>query len=47
MATPSGAVILQWEPVVGSLEAGKHADLLVIDGRRAESHLYCHCTRVS
>jgi cytosine/adenosine deaminase-related metal-dependent hydrolase len=38
MATCAAAAILQWEPVVGSLEAGKRADLLVIDGQRGDPY---------
>jgi cytosine/adenosine deaminase-related metal-dependent hydrolase len=38
MATRTAAAILQWEPVVGSLEAGKRADLLVIDGQRGDPY---------
>jgi 5-methylthioadenosine/S-adenosylhomocysteine deaminase len=33
LATSAGAQILGWEKVVGSIEVGKRADLLVIDGQ--------------
>ncbi len=32
MATRSAAAILQWDKLLGSLEAGKRADVLVVDG---------------
>jgi hypothetical protein len=38
MATRGAAGILQWEQVAGSLEAGKRADLLVIDGQSDEPY---------
>jgi cytosine/adenosine deaminase-related metal-dependent hydrolase len=38
MATRSAAAILQWERVLGSLEAGKRADLLVIDGQSGDPY---------
>jgi hypothetical protein len=33
LATSAGAEILGWEKVVGSIEVGKRADLLVVDGQ--------------
>jgi len=38
MATRSAAAILQWERVLGSLEADKRADLLVIDGQSGDPY---------
>ncbi|MDQ3979252.1 MAG: amidohydrolase family protein [Actinomycetota bacterium] len=38
MATCGGAQILGWEAAVGSLEANKRADLMVIDGRRGDPY---------
>jgi 5-methylthioadenosine/S-adenosylhomocysteine deaminase len=38
LATRGGAEILQWDKELGSLEAGKRADLLVIAGQRGEAH---------
>src|SRR4030095_6275254 len=35
MATCDAARILKWEKVLGTIEAGKRADLLVIDGTAA------------
>jgi 5-methylthioadenosine/S-adenosylhomocysteine deaminase len=41
MATVNGAAILKWSPQLGSIEAGKLADLVVIDGTGGDpySHL--------
>ena len=38
MATRNAAGILGWNRVLGSLEAGKYADLLVIDGQRGDPY---------
>jgi hypothetical protein len=38
MATRSGAEILKWDAVLGSLEAGKRADLLVIAGTTGDPY---------
>ena len=38
MATRDAARILKWERAVGSLEAGKRADLLVIDGASGDAY---------
>ena len=38
LATRNAASILGWERVIGSLEAGKRADLLVIDGKSGDPH---------
>ncbi|MBI3800228.1 MAG: amidohydrolase family protein [Deltaproteobacteria bacterium] len=38
MATRGAAMILQWDPVIGTLEAGKRADLLVIEGQTGDPY---------
>jgi 5-methylthioadenosine/S-adenosylhomocysteine deaminase len=38
MATRGAAVILQWDTVIGTLEAGKRADLLVIEGQSGDPY---------
>ena len=38
MATRNAAAILQWDAVLGSIEPGKRADLLVIDGMRGDPY---------
>ena len=38
MATREAAAILKWEGVAGSIEAGKRADLLVVDGATADPY---------
>jgi cytosine/adenosine deaminase-related metal-dependent hydrolase len=38
MATINAAKILKWDAVIGSLEAGKRADLLVVAGRRGNPY---------
>lgn len=38
MATRGAAVILQWNTVIGTLEAGKRADLLVIEGQSGDPY---------
>jgi hypothetical protein len=38
MATCDAARILKWEKVLGTIEAGKRADLLVIDGTAADAY---------
>jgi imidazolonepropionase-like amidohydrolase len=37
IATYNGAVALQAQSTIGSIEAGKHADLVVIDGNVADN----------
>ena len=38
MATREGAAILKWDQALGSLEPGKRADLLVIDGKTGDPY---------
>jgi 5-methylthioadenosine/S-adenosylhomocysteine deaminase len=38
MATINAARMLKWEAALGSIEAGKHADLLVIDDRQGDPY---------
>ncbi len=38
MATSEAASILQWEKALGTLEAGKRADILVIDGKAGDPY---------
>ena len=38
MATTNAAKILKWDKAVGSIEAGKFADLLVVNGRRGDPY---------
>jgi len=38
MATRTAAQILKWDAVLGSVEAGKRADLLVVDGAAGDPH---------
>jgi len=38
MATTNAAKILKWEKAIGSIEAGKRADLLVLNGRRGDPY---------
>jgi 5-methylthioadenosine/S-adenosylhomocysteine deaminase len=38
MATMNAARLLKWDGVLGSLEAGKRADLVVIDGRQGDPY---------
>lgn len=38
LATRNAAAILKWEQSLGSIEAGKHADLLVVDGRGGDPY---------
>ncbi len=38
MATRGAAAILQWDTIVGTLEAGKRADLLVIEGETGDPY---------
>lgn len=38
LATRNAAAILKWDKVLGSLEAGKRADLLVIDGKTGDPY---------
>jgi cytosine/adenosine deaminase-related metal-dependent hydrolase len=38
MATRDAAAVLKWDKALGSLEAGKRADILVIFGRNGEAH---------
>lgn len=38
MATINAARLLRWDRILGSLEAGKRADLLVVDGRQADPY---------
>jgi hypothetical protein len=38
MATRNAAAILRWENALGSLEAGKRADIVVIDGRSGDPY---------
>jgi len=38
MATRSAATILQWDKLLGSLEAGKRADVLVVDGEGGDPY---------
>ena len=38
LATRTAAEILKWEHVLGSLEPGKRADLLVIDGKSRDPY---------
>jgi cytosine/adenosine deaminase-related metal-dependent hydrolase len=38
MATRTAAAILQWENVLGTLEAGKRADLVVIEGKKGDPY---------
>jgi len=38
MATRGAAAILKWEKVLGSLEAGKRADVLVLEGTRGDPY---------
>jgi hypothetical protein len=38
LATREAAAILKWEKVVGSIETGKRADLLVVDGATADPY---------
>lgn len=45
MATRNGAQILTWDQALGSIEAGKLADLLVIDGSRGDP--YAHLLEAS
>ena len=40
MATRDAAAILKWENVIGSIEPGKRADLLVIEGRQNDAYLH-------
>lgn len=39
MATSNAARILKWDKGIGSLQAGKRADLLVVEGRRRDAYL--------
>lgn len=39
MATTNAARILKWESHLGSIEPGKRADLICIDGQRGDDHL--------
>lgn len=38
MATTNAARILKWDRVIGSIEAGKRADLLVVNGRKGDPY---------
>ena len=38
MATRDAAAILKWDPVLGSIESGKRADLLVVDGATGDPY---------
>jgi cytosine/adenosine deaminase-related metal-dependent hydrolase len=38
MATTNAAKILKWDKAVGSIEAGKFADLLVVNGRKGDPY---------
>jgi len=38
MATSGAASLIQWEKVLGTLEAGKRADILVIDGKAGDPY---------
>jgi cytosine/adenosine deaminase-related metal-dependent hydrolase len=38
MATRNAAAILKWDHALGSIEAGKHADLLVVNGRSGDPY---------
>jgi hypothetical protein len=38
MATRDAATILKWDRALGSIEAGKRADLLIIDGRSVDPY---------
>ncbi len=40
MATRDAAKLLNWDRVIGSIEQGKRADLLVIDGNQDDEHLH-------
>lgn len=40
MATRNAAAILKWDDALGSLEAGKRADLIVIAGRRGDPYAH-------
>ncbi len=45
MVTRNGAAILKWDKVLGSLEAGKLADLIVIDGRAGDPYAHLIAAR--
>ncbi len=45
MATREAAVILGWDKRLGSLEAGRHADLLVITGRKGDPYETLICAK--
>ena len=38
MATINAARLLKWDRALGSLEAGKRADVIVIDGRQGDPY---------
>jgi len=38
MATSEAALILQWEKVLGTLQAGKRADILIIEGKAGDPY---------
>lgn len=40
MATRNAAAILKWQNALGSIEAGKHADLLVLTGRTGDPYAH-------
>ncbi len=40
MATRDAAKILNWDKVIGSIEPGKRADLLVIEGKQSDAYLH-------
>ena len=47
MATINPARMLKWEAALGSIEAGKRADLLVIDDRQGEPYDHLIAARES
>jgi 5-methylthioadenosine/S-adenosylhomocysteine deaminase len=40
MATRNAAAILKWDKALGSVEAGKHADLLVVTGMQGDAYAH-------
>lgn len=40
MATRNAAAILKWNKTLGSIEVGKHADLLIISGRQNDAYAH-------